>query len=232
SSARAASKKSNQEMIVFFSKKTCSNCDGAWMAYSKDMKATQQYVSTRMDIEDFDGGVFYEMLDLKEVPSWVVFTADGKEKERWNGGWKDASGSPVLFDKSTQVVVEKETIKTSAPSNSVATKNDKPATNPSGFPQETAPVSKPVTTSAPEKITQGFVVQAGYFGSEANANKMMQDLTQKGYSNFEIKTLQQNGTTFFRIISDVHNTEAEANDLMQNMNKAGLKTSIKKTSEI
>lgn len=232
SSAREASKRSDQDLVIFFSKKNCSNCESAWSAFTKDMKATQQFVSTRMDIEDFDGGVFYEMLDMKEVPGWVVFSADGKEKERWSGGWKDASGSPVLFDKSVVIETPKEV--------------SKPA--PQTKKADTTPATSVVTTSAPSKektatppppkatsvqtSSTGFVLQAGYFGSEANAQKMMQDLKQKGYENFEIKTTQQNGSTFYRIVSEVYPTETEATEYMHTMTKAGCKTSIKKTSDI
>lgn len=233
SSAREASKRSDQEMVIFFSKKSCPNCESAWMAFANDMKATQQYVSTRMDIEDFDGGIFYEMLDLKQVPGWVVFTADGKEKERWSGGWKDASGSPVLFDKTVVIEAPKEIAKAS----SQIKKIDTPASSPVvATPVATKEKSMPATAAKSVPVTQttssGYVLQAGYFGSETNAQKMMQDLKQKGYMNFIIKTIQQNGTTFYRIISEIFPTESEANENMLIMTKDGCKTSIKKTSEI
>ncbi len=233
STAREASKRSDQDLVIFFSKKNCSNCESAWMAFTKDMKATQQFVSTRMDIEDFDGGVFYEMLDMKEVPGWVVFTSDGKEKERWSGGWKDASGSPVMFDKSVVMDTPKEVSKPATPTKKVETP---PATSVVTATAATKEKSMPTTPSKPAPTVQtsssGFVLQAGYFGSEANAQKMMQDLKQKGYVNFEIKSTQQNGSTFYRIISEVFPTEMEATENMNIMTKAGCKTSIKKTSEI
>lgn len=233
SSAREASKRTDQDLVIFFSKKNCPNCESAWMAFTKDMSATQRYVSTRMDIEDFDGGVFYEMLAMKEVPGWVVFTANGKEKERWSGGWKDASGSPVLFDKSVVIETPKEVTKPAMQAKKV---DPSPATSVVTTPvvAKEKPVAAPpakTNTNASTSST-GFVLQAGYFGSETNAQKMMQDLVQKGYVNFIIKTTQQNGSTFYRIISEVYPTETEATEYMQTMTKAGCKTSIKKTSEI
>ena len=73
-SAREASKKSQKEMIIFFSDNACNNCEQAWAAFSKDAEATGKYISTRMDKGDFDGGVFFDLLDLEETPSWVIFS--------------------------------------------------------------------------------------------------------------------------------------------------------------
>ncbi len=233
SSAREASKRSDQELVIFFSKKNCTTCESAWMAFAKDMKATQQFVSTRMDIEDFDGGVYYEMLDMKEVPGWVVFTADGKEKERWSGGWKDASGSPVMFDKTVVIETPKENFKSTSQTKKVDTPAPSSvATSPDVAKEKAIPATAAQTTPVAQTSASGFVLQAGYFGSETNAQKMIQDLKQKGYVNFEIKTIQQNGATFYRIISELYPTEIEATETMNIMTKAGCKTSIKKTSEI
>ncbi len=47
-----------------------------------------------------------------------------------------------------------------------------------------------------KQLPTGFVLQAGYFGSEANAQKLVNDLKAKGYEKYLIKTTLQNGTTF------------------------------------
>src|SRR5688572_4652204 len=86
--AREASKKSQKEMVIFFTEASCTSCASAWSAYTSDPDATRQYISTKMDKGDFDGGVFFDLLDLEETPSWVIFSPDGKEKERWTGKWK------------------------------------------------------------------------------------------------------------------------------------------------
>src|SRR5687768_6811419 len=113
-SAREASKRSQKEMVIFFSDKTCERCEMAWVAFTKDSKATDQYVSTRMDVDDFDGGIFFDLLDLKQVPSWVILYPDGTEKERWEGGWKDASGNPSMYDQAAIAKVETQKINTAS----------------------------------------------------------------------------------------------------------------------
>lgn len=231
-SARAASKKDKKDMIIFFTGNDCSDCEAAWVAFSKDLPATQQYVSTKMNKDDFDGGVFYNMMELTTLPAWIIFTPDGKEKERWNGGWKDASGSPVLFDHTTMPVAgeTKAPVKTTttAPISKPVASN--PTTERKTETKTNASATNPPVSS--QKQAGGFVLQAGYFGSEANAQNLLSELHQKGFESFEIRSTQQNGTTFFRIISEVYSAETDASRQMDAMTKAGIKTSIKKTTEI
>ncbi|MEO5906223.1 MAG: SPOR domain-containing protein [Saprospiraceae bacterium] len=224
--AREASKKSGKEMIIFFTKGTCDQCNKAWDVFSKDPQATNQFISTKMDIADFDGGVFYEMLNLESYPAWVIFTPDGKEKERWTGGWKDASGKP------TKIEVDKSIVTTSSP-------NPKP-THPHSSDSEKMSTETKSTKSSTDHVntptssinSNGFVLQAGYFGSEANAEKMMADLKAKGFNSFSMKTVDQNGTKFFRIISNAFETEEIA--IMENkkMMVAGFKASIKNMDDL
>lgn len=219
-SAREASKKTQKEMIIFFSDKTCSDCEAAWMAFSKDGKATSQYVSTRMSRSDFDGGIFFDMLKLESVPSWVVLNPDGTEKERWGGGWKDAQGNPTQFDMS----VPKTEAKENRPVASATPKSTPPATvvskpNPV---VETKPSPGPSTSA----VALTHFIQAGYFGSEANALKLINDLKSKGYTGFEIRIEEKDGKTFYRVLKNFPN-EAAAKMEQQKFESAGIVTSIK-----
>jgi len=224
--AREASKKSGKEMIIFFTKSTCDQCCKAWEVFSKDPMATNQFISTKMDIADFDGGVFYEMLELESYPAWVIFTPDGKEKERWTGGWKDASGKP------TKIEIDKSTVTSSTPNQ----KPTQPLSSDSAKPSPETKMPKvsetQVTTPTSSINTTGYVLQAGYFGSEANAQKMMADLKAKGFNSFSMKTVDQNGTRFFRIISTAFATEEMAMMENKKMMVAGFKASVKSTKDI
>ena len=231
-SAREASKKSQKEIVVFFSDKTCNTCEAAWVAFTKDIKATNHYVSTRMNKSDFDGGIFFDLMNLNEVPSWIILNPDGTEKERWSGGWKDASGNPTAFDQTTSIS-KTEVAKPIASKTEIA----KATTSSTQVSVPTQPVAKnnppsseirsnPGTVNT--ELKSGYVIQAGYFGSEANAQKMLGDLKAKGFSSFEINEEQKEGATFYRIISKKYAEEAAANVEQQKMNAAGIKVSVKK----
>ena len=81
-------------------------------------------------------------------------------------------------------------------------------------------------------MTGNFVLQAGYFGSEANAQKLVDDLKGKGYVNYSIKSTVQNGTTFFRVISKPFSSEADANKEIQSLAGAGVKAALKNKNEL
>ena len=78
----------------------------------------------------------------------------------------------------------------------------------------------------------GFVLQAGYFGSSANATKLLSDLKASHLFDFSIRTHDQNGTTYHRVISKVYATEAEANTVLQSLSASGFKATIKKSQDI
>jgi len=226
-SAKEASRATQKEMVVFFTSRSCSNCESAWSAFTKDVNGAQQYVSTKMDIEDFDGGVCFEMFELKQVPGWVILSPSSEVKATWNGGWKDASGNPTLFDQTIPptIIVEK---KPANPSNTNTSQKVTPS-NESMVVKETPKLS-PKTNAIPENTqpTAGYFLQAGYFGSETNAQKLMSDLKSKSFANFKIENVQKDGSTFYRVISKTYNAEAEVTAEQQRMDVAGIKTSVKK----
>lgn len=244
-SARDAAITSQKEMLIFFSDRNCSMCEPAWNAFEKDPKATQLYISTRLNADDFDGGVILEMYESTEVPCWIILTLDGNIKEKWTGGWKDASGNPTLFvggetktkiskpEGTTSYVAKSSPIvPSSSPAPVVSTST--PNTTAVSTNKETKPSSAPppAAVSKPENTSNRFVVQAGYFGSEANAKKLVSDLTGKGFDGFSIKTTQQNGSTFYRVISKSFSTEMDADKEVQSLLTAGVKAAVKKAAEI
>jgi cell division septation protein DedD len=249
-SAKDASRNHQKELLVFFTKKACSKCDSAWKAFEKDGIATHRFISTRLDAEDFDGGVFFEKYGFTSVPSWVILAADGSVIEKWEGGWKDGSGNPTLFvaeesgKKEMAVAPKPYTVPKNEPNpstfgtNAVST-NSQPAPDamasskkvmtgePSDMPSQ--PASK---TSRPEMMQDGFVLQAGFFGSETNAQKLISDLKSKGMIEYSISSTRQNGTAFFRVISKAYASESEATKEMHSMAGAGIKVTMKKMSEL
>src|SRR6187401_3578455 len=210
-SARAESSRAQKEMLIFFSSSSCDNCNSAWTAYAKDAIAVNKYISTQVANDNFDGQILYEHFDPGSVPAWVILDANGKVKERWQGGWKDAYGKGTLFVEETQL--------TGTPKKAEVANTPNSSTN--------STTSTPSTTST---TSTGFVIQAGYFGSETNAQKCISDLKAKGFTQFSIKPLQQNGTTFYRVWSTNYTTEKEAQTKLEQLTAAGLKGTVKSAS--
>lgn len=229
--AREASKKSGKEMVVFFSDKGCGSCESAWSAFEQDQAATQQFISTRMNADNFDGGIYFDLLGLTTVPSWVILNPDGTEKTRWEGGWKDSNGNPTLFDKNVQTVAKQET-KMEVPEKRLAPMAVDKQKSPIEASSAAPPSAASVSTNTPNSTITGYVIQAGYFGSEENAKKLVTDLHSKGFDSFSITTLQQNDKMYYRVISKIFTAETDAEKENIRMTSAGIKVSIRKTSEL
>ena len=244
--AKEASKNAKKDMLIFFSKSSCAVCDEGWSAFEKDPIAPKLYISTIVDAEDFDGMVILDKYQLNRAPSWVILTYDGKVLDKWEGGWRDSSSKTSLLSKEEpKKPVQPETTKpvvaqpTSTSVNTPAVKTEMAATSvPSvttAAPKVETPVKPtppPAPTAVAEAVSGNFVLQAGYFGSEANAQKLVDDLKMKGYINYSIKSTVQNGTTFFRVISKPFSIEADANKEIQSLAGAGVKAALKNKNEL
>lgn len=230
--ALEAAKSNQKEILIFFSKRNCDTCVPAWQAFEKDDLATKKFISTLIDAADFDGGVLFEMFELTEVPCWVVLTPEGKLKDKWPGGWKDTSGNPTLYAQNETKKLEVKPVSKSINETQESISPLNPNTT------TTTQSSKTISSGAPSTSNSNFsgtiagvVLQAGYFSSEANGQKLVSELQGKGFNYFTIKPTQQNGTTFFRVISKTFNSESEANNEIQSLSVLGIKATVKKISE-
>ena len=252
--AKEASKNYQKDMLIYFSKSGCTECTTAWAAYENDQMATKIFISTIVDIQDFDGVVIMDKYGLTSAPSWAILDYEGNLKQKWSGEWKNPhvrpttppqepkpAGPPIKEFKATTVTSKTEpaqatqtasatsvpsanTTKVAAPTNSTTTSTV------TVTPAQTA--SAPVVATPVAAPSAGYVLQAGYFGSEANATKLVNDLNAKGFKGYSIKTLTQNGSMFYRVISTVYATESEANTVVQTLSTVGVKATVKKSSEI
>jgi cell division septation protein DedD len=192
-------------------------------------------------MQDFDGAVIMDKYGLNSAPSWVILDSEGNVKQKWAGEWKNPHVKPETPLKTEEVKPEAKPIPFFKPSPAAPAASNTPSGTATA--KETAkaspamPVEKSEIVTAPpapkaEVSASGFVLQAGYFGSEANASKLVSDLKGKGFEQYMIKTTIQNGTTFFRVVSGTFTSEAEANKQLQSLSGAGFKASVKKTTEI
>lgn len=244
--AKEASKNAKKDMLIFFSKTSCNVCDEGWSAFEKDPLAPKLYISTIIDAEDFDGMVIMDKYQLNKAPSWVILTYDGKVLDKWEGGWRDSSGKSSLLSKEEpKKTVQPEGVKpvatptTETMVNTPVAKTEMAATSTPTAVATSPKVETPVKITPPpatpvtvDVATGNFVLQAGYFGSEANAQKLVDELKAKGFVNYSIKSTVQNGTTFYRVISVPFISETDANKEIQSLAGSGVKAAMKNKNEL
>ncbi len=240
--AREASRHQEKDLVIFFNQPSCDICNAAWSSFEIDALGPQQYISTRINAGDFDGSVLFNRFDLTRVPSWVIISPDGSIKDIWEGGWKDETGTPKTIQGLTPSAIAKTkpaASTTSTPPSQVEkiyapvyTHTDQPADG--GTLQHTgAPhIEKEESRHSKTQPEQGFVLQTGYFGSQPNAEKLRDELHIKGFNDYLVKPTQQNGTTYYRVISGVFYFENEAAHEQEKLAAKSIKASIKKTTEL
>ena len=241
--AKEASKNYQKDLLIFFSKTGCQECETAWSSYEKDQLATKIFISTIVDAQDFDGAVILDKYGLNSAPSWAILDYEGNLKQKWTGEWKNphvrpatppvqetkAETPPIKEFKATTVKPKTEPAMTLEVSMTNASTTPTPAVTTEKVTTPVTPAPAPTTVNTP---AVGFVLQAGYFGSEANATKMVSDLEAKGFKGYTVKPTTQNGSMYYRVISGVYTTESEATNVVQTLTASGIKASVKKASEI
>lgn len=242
--AREASKNSKKDLLIFFSKSSCTPCDEAWTNFENDPVAPKIYISTIIDAYDFDGAVFLDKYNLKNAPSWLILNADGQVKDKWEGEWKKTPTRESMGTKTTPtadapvapaakteapVKTEADASKTITPPASETVKTELSPTIQTQLKTAATQPSAPVVASTP---ANGFVLQAGYFGSEVNASNLINDLQKKGFEDFHVKSTSQNGSTYYRVISRTYQTTTEANESVQSLQTAGIKATVKTSAEV
>ncbi len=255
--AKEASKNYNKDLLIFFTKNSCSNCDAVWSDFEKDPIASKIYISTLLNIKDFDAAVVLDKYGLKNAPSWLVLDPQGQVKDKWEGEWKktptrpvapvqETASSPALTKNNSPEMDVKETSATSVITTSPVTAQSKQeivsqphdvvdSTPPVKDVKVTAPVIEhmaEVTTTPAPPVVAGFVIQAGFFSSPANAKGLIMALETKGFDNFSIKPSMRDGTNYYRVISTTYASEKEAQVKIDEMQKADIKATIKNSKEI
>lgn len=188
-----------------------------------------------IDAQDFDGAVLLDKYGLTSAPSWLIVDYEGNVKQKWAGDWKNPHVRP---DPNAPVAEAKSEAKPVPVFKATTATAPAPKATAEGAP--TQPVlakemdSPAAVSAAPatETMSKGFVLQAGYFGSEVNAQKLVNDLTSKGFEKYIIKPTAQNGTTYYRVISPEFATETEATKVVQALSVSGIKAAVKKMSEL
>ncbi|HJW31638.1 MAG TPA: SPOR domain-containing protein, partial [Saprospiraceae bacterium] len=235
--AKTESGKSGKDMLIFFSEGSCPTCEGAWVAFTKDEAGVKKYISTRVEADQFDGKILWDHFQPGHVPAWIVLNSQGEVKEKWEGGWKDATGKGTLYINDTPSTTESK-----QRANVIVQSNgpDKETVNVKNVPQsQTLPptTNMPIQQNKPKEISNPtsstntqlpYFLQAGYFGSPANADKCLAELKTKGQNQFTITNVSQQGKTFYSVRSVGFATEQEAQQQSQKLAASGISTTVKK----
>jgi DedD protein len=110
--------------------------------------------------------------------------------------------------------------------NNMAAAPPAPAARPAGTTSPAAQTEAPRPSASNQRAERGtFVVQLGSFGSRANADRLVRDMTAKGFAAF-VAPITSNGRELFRVrVGPVHD-RAAAETLAAELKRAGQSGSI------
>jgi DedD protein len=118
---------------------------------------------------------------------------------------------------------------TPLPAPAVAPAVTAPAPTVRSVPTDSAPSQKPAERPAPAVPRGNFVVQLGSFGSRDNAERLVRDMTAKGFSAF-IAPTTTNGRDLYRVRVGPTRDRASAEALATQLKRVGQSGSIVPTS--
>ncbi len=218
--ARKAAKAENRPIAIFFAPPGCATCETHWQEYLTSGNA-RGFIPLKLNTEDYDARAILEAWGPAEVPGWTILEPDGTVRDRWTGTW---SRSPLPYQPAPA--------KPAVSSNTTAPPRAAPSRD---VPATAAPVSsshlEPATAPA-SAPAEGFRIQVGVFGSKANADKLVQDLSKGGQGKFDILTGENAKGPFYRVVSPVYTSESDARTASAGLEQLGVKNAVKRVSEL
>ena len=217
--ARKAAKAENRPIAIFFAPPGCTSCETHWQEYLASGDA-RGYIPLKLNPEDFDARTILDAWGPSEVPGWTILEPNGTLRDRWTGTW-NRSPLPYQPAPSKSVPAPTATIAHQASSGR--------AIEASSAPVKSDPAPTPATSLSTE---EGFRVQVGVFGSKANAEKLVQDLSKGNPGSFAIIAGQNANGPFYRVVSDVYADESEARAASASLAQRGIQNAVKRVSEL
>jgi DedD protein len=217
--ARQAARDENRPIAIFFAPPGCTSCETHWQEYLASGNA-RGFIPLKLNTEDFDARAILEAWGPDKVPGWTILEPNGSVRDRWSGTWNK-----------TPLPYQPAPAKPSASSSTANTQKDTPVLD---VPVTTAPArATPEPSPAPATApADGFRVQVGVFGSKANADKLVQDLSKGGQGSFDILTGQNAKGPFYRVVSAVYAQETDARAASASLEQQGVKNAVKRVSEL
>jgi cell division septation protein DedD len=92
--------------------------------------------------------------------------------------------------------------------------------------KSTASAKSSAAKSPATTITRTYAIQLGYFSEETNASKLVQKAKEKGLTEMRTQTETRNGVTYFRVLIGRCPTLSEAQKLLDQVHRVGLKGAV------
>lgn len=217
--ARKAAKAENRPIAIFFAPPGCTTCETHWQEYLASGEA-KGFIPLKLNTEDFDARTILEAWGPAEVPGWTILEPNGTLRDRWTGTW---NRSPLPY----QPAPAKPAIST----NPTVTKQAAPNGDVAATAAQARPTPEPTSTPAGTPA-EGYRVQVGVFGSKANADKLVQDLSKSGQGTYDILPGQNAKGPFYRVVSGVYTRESDARAASASLEQQGITSAVKRVSEL
>lgn len=217
--ARKTARSENRPIAIFFAPTACTECEVDWKKFLESPEA-RSYVPLKLNPEDFDAKAILDAWGPTTVPGWTILQADGTILDRWTGRW-DRSAWP------SRPVASNPIPKSKPEEKPVIRAKEEPATPTPLSAASTAPLA-----TSPTAPGHGFRIQAGFFGSGANAENLVRQLEAKGFSGYEILSGKRDGKPYFRVVSGLYPSESAAREATPALTEAGFNAAVKSTDEL
>lgn len=189
----------------------------------------EKFVSVKVDIDQFDGFALKEEFAVRFLPTIVLIDHEGN----MIGKIEEALGPTALIDRLNSL-----TDGYSLPASNTKTSpkaSHQPTSLPSQKPRIEAPASPvrpelPTTeaSTSPEKETvQHEILQFGVFGSVDNAKKLYNKIVSFLPSEPEIKTIESNGKTLYKVLYGPFKIHEQAVEMKSELSSHGIDSIIK-----
>lgn len=226
--AKSKSQIENKPLLLLFVGDKCRVCEDQKDMISGDDELIKfienKFESATINIDDFDGRAIRDYYQVSTIPSMVLVTQSGEVKwshmgnisksslmaslngQPMNGISQPLASEPKITMENTQMAINtRPEVKTPKTQNYKET---------------------PIVTTTPRNVIS-YQIQYGFFGSDGNANNMVDKLSKAGQSECYLQNEVRDGKTYFRVLSPMYSQMDIANTILSKMKSKGIDGQIK-----
>lgn len=195
-------RQSDKGLLLYFTNDACHDC-APWESFleRQDVKKAigSEYIIVKVNTDDFDGKACSDIYNVGKPPAIVIVDKDGEILYRDEKSLRELALIQFLED----------------PKNTVQAKRIESYAAPQHF------------SNPQDSVNSGkYWVQTGYFGNQANAERMASELEQAGFSSVHLMAEEKEGRTFTRVLIGSYSTEDQARQVIEQCKRKGISAKL------
>lgn len=226
--ARKSAFESGKALLIYFITDDCAKCEEQRRMIENDKELTEtlegKFETAIVNVDHFDGKAIQEIYNLGEIPGYLLVAPNGDILWQYQGHISKSDLMTVAGQEPVEQLPAGDASLAEKPD--LAESRQKTNQVPSDG-QKTNSHTTEKSAAGGSNLLPAFQIQFGYFGSQANAEKLENKLHELGQADCYIQEESRDGNIFYRVLSPLYPAQSDAAMILRMLKEKGLEGTIR-----